>query len=127
MLSSAVPTEVQCAHAPRNVRQRQPPCSSPHAALAAHRPLILFELNDLAPGASIASSPCASYLSALGYEFFGLHWSGTLTQLIPIASDDDPHAYREPWQALNVVALHRDNALARELIVMRPKRVTHHG
>jgi hypothetical protein len=71
------------------------------ATIERSHPAILFEVDEheLARGAT----PAVDALRELGYEIHGVAADGSLA---PLAPDDDARAFREPWYALNLVALH---------------------
>lgn len=71
------------------------------------KPAILFEANDVYERGRLAG-PAIGALRELGYDFYGVSPDGS--RLLPIGSGDDPRRFREPWQALNLVALHPDRA-----------------
>lgn len=65
--------------------------------MANHRPAVVFEANE---GAEAA-------LRILGYEVFGIATSSSgAPRLLEVGPDDDPARFREPWAALNLVAVH---------------------
>jgi FkbM family methyltransferase len=70
------------------------------------RPAIVFEVNDLYQREAGFSSPAMDVLRELGYSFYGIgvQSSGTVN-LIQVDDGADPRTYREPWYALNLVAL----------------------
>jgi hypothetical protein len=71
------------------------------------RPAIVFEVNDLYQREAGFSSPAMDVLRELGYGFYGIgvQSSGTAI-LIQVDDGADPRTYREPWYALNLVALY---------------------
>jgi FkbM family methyltransferase len=79
--------------------------------LRSSRPAILFEVNDIYQRESEVSAPAIDVLRDLGYSLFGIgiDSSGEVT-LIPVAPGADPRPYREPWYALNLVAVHQGSS-----------------
>jgi FkbM family methyltransferase len=71
------------------------------------RPAIVFEVNDLYQREAAFSSPAMDVLRELGYSFYGIgvQSSGTAI-LVQVDDGADPRTYREPWYALNLVALY---------------------
>ena len=67
-------------------------------------PAILFEVDEheLARGAT----PAVDALRELGYGIHGVRADGSLA---PLERGEDPRQFREPWYALNLVALHHDS------------------
>ena len=76
--------------------------------LRTSRPAVVFEVNDLYHDADHFSSPAMEVLREFGYTFHAINLSpGGGVGLSLLGAGEDPRDYREPWYALNLVALHR--------------------
>jgi len=72
------------------------------------RPAIVFEVNDVYQRESGFSSPAIDVLRDVGYSLYGIGLdSRGATTRIPIVAGADPRPYREPWYALNLLAVHQ--------------------
>lgn len=71
------------------------------AQLVNARPAVLFEVTSFDEVAG--SAPSIELLRQLGYDLFGI---GAGSELVRIGPEDDPRGFREPWTALNLLALH---------------------
>jgi FkbM family methyltransferase len=70
-------------------------------------PTIVFEVNDVYQLDSGFSAPAIDVLRELGYRFYGIGLGSPGTvNLTPLPDGADPRPYREPWYALNLVAVH---------------------
>jgi FkbM family methyltransferase len=77
------------------------------------RPTIVFEVNDVYQRDSGFSAPAIDVLRELGYRFYGIGVASPGTvNLIPLADGADPRPYREPWYALNLVAVHEEGPVS---------------
>ncbi|MCA1832316.1 MAG: FkbM family methyltransferase [Actinomycetota bacterium] len=79
------------------------------ASLKRWKPAIIFEANDVFERGALAG-PAVGALRELGYDVYGIDNAGGGVALRRLAHADDPRRFREPWQALNLVALHPDRA-----------------
>lgn len=76
-------------------------------ALDAFRPAVIFEVNGLTRTAAGFSAPAIESLRRLGYRLFGMRLDGAgEARLHELAGGEDPRPHREPWSALNLLALH---------------------
>ncbi len=80
--------------------------SGGRAAIRDHQPVIIFEVNDLAISDGRAQAPAIELLRELGYRIHGICMNRDgHVRLEELRGDADPRPYREPWLALNLVAL----------------------
>lgn len=74
-------------------------------------PAVLFEVNDLRETPSGFSAPAMEMLSGLGYRLYGMSAGARQeVRLHELAPGADPRPFREPWTALNLLALHPDSS-----------------
>lgn len=76
--------------------------------VAASSPAILFEVNHLTATANGVGCRSFDVARSMGYRLYGIIAEGSSPQrfrLEAIGSGSDPRRYREPWRALNVVAI----------------------
>jgi FkbM family methyltransferase len=70
-------------------------------------PPIIFEANDISTRTGKTSGPAISLLREWGYHIHGIAMSASgRCWLEPLPPGQDPRPYREPWDALNLVAIH---------------------
>ena len=71
------------------------------------RPAVVFEVNDLLHAADGSSAPAMELLRDFGYMLYGMGVADSgAPSLAELAPGDDPSSHREPWHALNLLALH---------------------
>ena len=75
--------------------------------LAQARPAVIFEVNGLTEGPDGTSCDAFGVLADAGYALFGMApGDGQAPTAVPLPPGDDPDGFREPWLALNLLAVH---------------------
>lgn len=81
------------------------------AVLGASRPAVIFEVNGLVDAAGGPTCAAFDVLAHAGYDLYGMVDKGRRQAgLVRLEPGADPLPYREPWLALNLLALHPDSA-----------------
>jgi FkbM family methyltransferase len=75
--------------------------------IADNHPVVIFEVNDVRVENGDHNAPAMDLLRDLGYRIYGIVMDDRARwRLAELVAGEDPMRYREPWQALNLVALH---------------------
>jgi hypothetical protein len=81
------------------------------STLSHHRPAVIFEVNGLDAAEPTMTTEAMDILLALDYQMFGIQLHAKKgPRLHRLIGGDDPRHYREPFNALNLVALHPGQA-----------------
>lgn len=73
-----------------------------------HHPTVMYEANDVDASGHFQADGATAMLRELGYDIFGIVAVGRgQTELRRLSGSDNPLEFREPWAALNLVALRR--------------------
>lgn len=83
------------------------------STIESFRPAVVFEVNDLGLRGDGTNAPAIQALRDRGYVLYGMGLTSEgAPSLVEVRPGEDPTRHREPWHALNLLALHPASARA---------------